>query len=189
MTIMREPLNRPFHIEDCESSRLQREIRKQDSARQVSWRGQWSIGATGGAGTDDGCRLPIWRCRSLEGELTPTIGSAHALFAVWLHVKQKPKPSLLLLRPLTTRNSIRSFEYVWMLPTTALKSYRRTDCRRAPSVCRWASQNEPVFCCTPFRDCWIPTNAEHKMSFCSKPWRSLSFQPETLYSTLHLLGN
>ena len=59
--------------------------------------------------------------RSLEGELTPTICSAHARVAPCQ--KSKPKPSLLLLRLPTTRILIHSFRYVWMLPATQLKSY------------------------------------------------------------------
>ena len=63
--------------------------------------------------------------QSLEGELTPTICSAHVRVAH--HVapcqKSKPKLSLLLLRLPTTRILIHSFSYVWMLPTTQLKSY------------------------------------------------------------------
>ena len=111
------------HIEvcSCQSSRLQPQRSTKRCSRR---RGQWSIGAPSGAGTDDGCRFGV------VSEFERRIDADHLLGTcarcsprVAPCQKSKPKPSLLLLRLPTTRILIHSFSYVWMLPTTQLKSY------------------------------------------------------------------
>ena len=59
-------------------------------------RGQWSIGAPGGAGTDDGCRLGVVSEFGRRIDADHLLGTC-ALLTVWLYVKEQAQTVLAFL--------------------------------------------------------------------------------------------
>ena len=75
-------------MSELEAPNLQRSTERW--SRGFGRRGQWSIGAPGGAGTDDGCRFGVVSefGRRLDAD------QARALLTVWLYVKEQAQTVL-----------------------------------------------------------------------------------------------